>query len=1129
MNRLDRINGLASFFVRHPNAANLVMAMLVLFGIYGLVQLNTQFFPTIESNNISISVKWPGASAEDVEGNILQAIEPEVRYIDGVDEVVSYAREGVGSIQIEFVEGAVMSKALSDVEQAVKAVTTLPEDSETPTVSYRQWYDRVARIAISGDFPERSLIEFARKIRDDLIDRGIDRVSFNGLRAQEYVARIPERELRRLGMSVADVAERVAANTRDLPSGNVQGGVERQIRTIAPGTSPQDIGRIDIKTYATGEKVRIRDVGTVNAEFEEDSVRGFSNGLPAIELTIQRPASADSLKSAKILEDYLDEIRPQLPPTLNIVEYEARSDALKARIGILVSNGLSGLLIVVLVLYVFLNARIALWVAAGIPVATMATLGMMWVSGQTINMMSVFALIMMLGIIVDDAIVVGEHTATRAAMGDSAFVAAERGASLMFAPVIAASLTTVAAFAPIFLVRGAIGQIMSAMPLVVIAVLVASLIECFCVLPGHLAHALKPVARRGWHWWRHGIMAGAMALFIIGLAARPDIEVMPSLDGLATFARALEDRLGVLAFDLLAVAVSFVAAGLIEAVIVGLERRWRSRSDAAPALPRRLFDAGFARVRDGGFRTFVSLAFRWRYVTLSVALGALIVASGFVAGGRVGFVFFSSPEAENIRATVHFNAGIPEQEAVAALARIEQALRLAEADLTRDDKQDLVVASFVTLGEAGRNQSSNVAGIDVQLTDSEIRTIRTPEILKAWREKLPDIAGIERVAIFERRGGPPGRDIDVRLRGNDSASLKAASLEVQKLLTGFPGVSGVADDLPYGKPELVMELTARGKALGFTVNSVGRQIRNAFEGAIARRFAEAEEEITLRVRQGQTDEEGGGALRSLNLRAPSGEYVPLGEVVTLTDRQGFSTILRRDGKATVSVTADVDYDVTSNAAIVRELDAGPIADIAARHGVDYSFSGRQEERAESFADLKLGTIIAMGAIYLILAWVFASYTQPLIVMSIIPFGIVGAIVGHYVFGYKLTILSLISLLGLAGILVNNSIILVSRFNDRRESDEDIHEAAVGAAQDRLRAVLLTSLTTIGGLSPLLFEQSVQAKFLLPMAITIVFGLAVATLLILFIVPALLGVADDIRTAYRGIYGKPRDTGHAPAE
>lgn len=1125
MKRFDRATSVAGFFVRHPNAANLVMAMLILFGAYGLVQLNTQFFPTIKTNRITVSVSWPGASAEDAETNILQALEPEVRFIDGVNEVVSYAREGSASIQLEFVQNADMQKALSDVEQAVTGVSSLPEDAEEPKVSFREWYDRVARIALTGSFSEEALKVFARRIRDDLITRGIDQVSFSGMRDEEYVVRIPEREMRRLDLTVAGIADSVASNTRDLPSGNLEGAVEKQIRTLSEGKRPADIERIDIKTFPSGEKIRIRDVGSVKREFDKDQTRGFSGGERAIELTISRAVSADTLKSARILDDYLAEIRPQLPSSLKLVKYEIRADVLMGRINLLLSNGLTGLILVVGVLYIFLNARIALWVAAGIPVAMMATIGVMWMSGQTINMMSLFALIMMLGIIVDDAIVVGEHTATRFALGDSADMAAENGAGRMIAPVMAASLTTVAAFMPILLVRDIIGQIMSAIPLVVVAVLIASLIECFLVLPGHLAHSLRPRPRVVWSWWRQGTLAAAMALFVMGLASRPDIEVTPFLDAPAEFLGAWKATFGEVGFDIAVIVAAFIVAGLVELVFFLVWKRNKSGpSSGETGWFRRSFDAGFARFRDGPFRAFVALSFRWRYVTLSIAAASLIIAFGFFAGGRVGFVLFPSPEAENLRATVYFNAGIPEEQAVSGLKAIEASLRTAEKRLTKDDPQELVVASYVTLGEAGRNRGDNIAGIDVQLTASEVRSIRSPDIVQAWRRALPDMAGIRRVAIFERRGGPPGRDLDIQLQNAPAAQLKAAALEVQDLLSAYPGVSGVADDLPYGKPELVMELTPRGRALGFTVDSVGRQIRNALQGAVARRFADGEEEIAIRVQQGLAEGRGASSLRDLGLRATSGEYVPLGEVVTLLDRQGFSAILRTNGKTSVSVTADVDFDVTSNEAIVQKLQAGTLADIAARHGVEYRFSGRAEERKKSFYDLKIGTLIALGCIYLILAWVFASYFSPLAVMAIIPFGIVGAVFGHYLLGFKLTILSLIGLLGLAGILVNDSIILVSRFDERREEGEGLLQAAVGASQDRLRAVLLTSLTTIGGLLPLIFEQSIQARFLLPMAITIVFGLGIATLLVLFLIPALLGVGGDIAGLYRALYNR-RHTGH----
>ncbi|GGE92945.1 efflux RND transporter permease subunit [Stappia taiwanensis] len=1100
-------------FLRHPNAANLVMVLMILFGVFGLAKLNTEFFPQIVVNNINISVSWPGASAEDVEKNILQAIEPELRFIDNVDEMISYAREGTATIRLEFLEGADMQKALSDVDQAIAGVTTLPEDSETPTVSLSNWFDRVARVALRGPFSEDALKSYARGIRDDLIERGIDKVTFSGFRDTEYVVRLPERELRRLDMTIADVSQKVAENTRDLPSGDLSGGVERQIRAVADTTSPAAIGRITVKSFPTGEKVQLQDIARVTKEFDDDQVIGYSDGVRAVELTVQRSAKADQLKVNRILDEYLTEIAPQLPRSLELVKYEVRADSLNQRIMILIENGLSGLVIVVIVLFAFLNARIALWVAAGIPVAILATIGIMWVSGQTINMISLFALIMTLGVIVDDAIVVGEHTATRYSMGDGPYQAAEEGAGRMLWPIIAASTTTIAAFLPIMLIQDTIGQIMGALPLVVVAVVIASIVECFWVLPGHLAHSLSRAP--SWSWWRVVLLAGMPALFVIALAGRADISVPPWLDWLAVPARDGRAFFGVVLFDAVVLVLAFLVAAALEFLFLVLRRmRQRSPFDERPGWFRRSFDAGFGWVRDVPFRAILRVSYAWRYVTISVAVATLMLAVGMVQGDRVGFRFFPSPEAENIRATIDFSAGISLADSEAALLRIEEALRATERQLVGDSGQKLVVASYATLGQSGYNRGRNVASIDVQLTPSEDRDIRTADIVKAWRKALPEIPRTKRVAVYERRGGPPGRDLDIRLKGEDPVALKAAALEMQELLTGYPGVDGVADDFPYGKPELVIALSPRGEALGFTVDNAARQIRSVFEGSIPRRFARGEEEITIRVAQELIGDGGGGALRDLSLKAPGGEYVPLLEVVTLSERQGFSVIQRRDGRITVSVSAEVDPEVSSSIKIIEDLSDGKIQAIADRHGVDFRFSGREEERKGAFGDLQLGTIAALAMIYLILAAIFASYFKPLAVMAIIPFGAVGTIVGHYLMGFDLTILSYIGLLGLSGILVNNSIILVARFDERRKEGESVAEAAVASAQDRLRAVLLTSLTTIGGLLPLLFEKSLQAQFLMPMTITIVFGLSTATVLVLVLVPALMGIGADIASLFR---------------
>ncbi len=1081
-------HGLISMFVRHPTASNLLMVGLVLLGIFSMQRLNTQFFPTIEVPIITVVVSWPGASAEDVEKNILDAVEPELRFLDGVDDVTSIAREGSGIVTMEFDAGADMQKAQSDVEQAVGRITTLPEDSEEPTITRATFYESVAKIAISGPFSETVLKSYAKTLRDGLLNAGIDRVTLSGARDEEIWVEVPERELQRFELTLADIAARIRESTRDLPSGVIKGDVEVQLRSFSDRKTPETISEIEIKSLGTGEKVFLKDIARVQTRFDDDEDIGLRNGRQAIELNVQRAVSADTLATMQALNNYLEKALGTLPSTLVVETYDVRGKFVQQRLGILVKNGLQGLVLVLIILFVFLDFRIAFWTAAGIPVAFLATLAVMYASGQSINMVSMFALIMMLGIIVDDAIVVGEHTATRQEKGDPPIVAAERGATRMLRPVLAATLTTQAAFFPIFLISGRIGDVMSAIPLVVTAVLAASVVECFFILPGHLRHGFGGKPRKpGWF--------------------------------------------------------------------------------------RRNFDSLLHRFRDGPFRAFVNITYAWRYTTVACAIGVLIIAIGLLAGGRVGFRFFPSPEPENIQALVVFGAGTPRDEQTKALAQLESALDVAEKRLLKrvarssDERATtprwderwrvpgpivdvfekarnavfgapvsgpetrLVENKFVTLGKAGRGRGENLAQIAVQLTPSEERTVPTKNIIRAWRKALPKVPGIERIALVGRHAGPPGRDVDVRLQDAPIGVLKAAANDLKESLTGFPGVSAIADDLPYGRPELVLELTPRGRALGFTSQSLGIQVRNAFQGAIATRFARGDEEITVRVRREQ-EAPGVQELGQIYLKSPAGIRVPLTEVVTIREKQGFSIIQRRDGLRTVGVTGDIDSEVSSTPQVVERLERDVMPDLVRKHGIRYEYKGREEERRESFADLKAGAILALAIIYIILAWVFESYAKPIAVMAIIPFGVVGAIVGHMVMGMHLTIISMIGLLGLSGILVNDSIILVTQVKERRRLGDGLREASVGASQDRLRAVLLTSLTTIGGLLPLLFEQSRQAQFLIPMAITLVFGLAVATILVLILVPALVGIGGDLARIGRGVrrfWVGPKATAPGPAE
>jgi multidrug efflux pump subunit AcrB len=1025
-------HGLIRLFVHHPTASNLLMAAMIAVGLFALAKLNTQFFPTIEIPQINVTVAWPGASAEDVEENILDALEPELRFLDGIDEARSVAREGAGVISLEFNAGTDMQKAQSDVEQAVDGVTTLPEDSEEPVITRIAFYEPVASISVSGPYSEKELKEYAKRIRDNLLSAGIDKATFTGVRDEEIWVRIRERELRRLDLSLGDVAQKIRDETRDLPSGILEGDVEMQLRSKADRKTPETIAEIEVKSERSGEKILLLDMAEITTQFERDQVIGQQAGGQAIKLSVQRALAADTLKTMEILNTQMTKIKATLPKDLKVTVYDVRGKFVQQRLGILIKNGLQGLVLVLIILFIFLDSRVAFWVAAGIPVALTATLAVMYLSGQSINMVSMFALIMMLGIIVDDAIVVGEHTATRQQLGDSRLEAAERGATRMLLPVVAATLTTQAAFFPIFLIRDRIGDIMGAIPLVVFAVLIASLIECFLILPGHLRHGFGKINREG--------------------------------------------------------------------------NRFRNA-----------FDKGLASLRDGPFRRIVELAYAWRYTTVAFTFAMLIFSIGLIAGGRVQFHFFPSPESENITATVTFGAGTPRVEQRDALNRLEQALKDAEKRLG-GDKEPLVVNAFITLGVAGRTRGENLATINVQLTPSEERTLPTRKVVQAWRKNLPKIPGVEKIAITERRGGPPGRDIDIQLQDAPVASLKAAALELRAALATFPGVNAVDDDLPYGRQELIMEVTPRGSALGFTSQSVGTQVRNAFEGAIATRFARGDEEITVRVKRVQ-EVPGPYALQQLYLRSPAGNRVPLSEVVKIHEKAGFSVIQRVDGLRTVAVTGAIDAKVTSIPDVLAKLEEQVLPGLVEKYKLKYAFKGRAEERSNSFADLQVGAMLSLVMIYIILAWVFASYARPIAVMAIIPFGIVGAILGHLAMGYALSIISLIGLLGLSGILVNDSIILVTQVARRLQDGDSLERAAIGASQDRFRAVLLTSLTTIGGLTPLLFETSRQAQFLIPMAITMVFGLAAATVLVLILVPSLIGIGGDIGNMFQAMLSR----------
>jgi len=1020
-------NDLIGIFAQHKVAANLLMVMMILAGVWALAKLNTQFFPNFALDRVTVRVVWTGAAAEDVEESITHPLERELRYLDGLKNLTSTSSNGIASLSLEFEEGSDIGQALDDVKQAVDQVRNLPATAEKPEIVRVIRYDSIARVVISGPSDRTELRHLARRYERELLARGIARVDITGLPEEEIAIQVPTAALQELGLSLPQIAERVGELSRDLPAGTVgRNDVARQLRSLDQRRDEAAFTTLPLKTAREGALVTLGDVATIERRPRNGEVWLSFHGRPAVELRLQRTETADSLKSARILEDWLAETRPQLPAGVELTVFDESWRLIKDRIFLLVKNGGSGLALVVAILFLFLNGRVAWWVALGIPVSFMATLGVLYAVGGSINMISLFALIMALGIIVDDAIVVGEDALTHYQTGERSLESAEGGARRMLAPVMASSLTTIAAFLPLMLVGGPIGNILRDIPLVIVCVILASLVESFYVLPGHLRHSF--------HRLHH----------------------------------------------------------------------------AEPSPLRQRLDAGFNHFRDQWFRPLVTLAVDHRWTTLAGAVAVLILAAGLLAGGRLGFNFFPTPEGTRLNANASFVAGTPPQRVRAFMDQVNAALWATEQELGGN----LVVAAQTRYGQgqlasAGSLQGDQHASMLIELTQPDTREVRINDFIKTWRAKVQLPAGIENFTLFSRTSGPPGRDVDIRLMGENVDQLKAAANELAQTLFTIRGVSAIEDDMPYGKEQLIYRLTPAGEALGLTVDMIGRQLRAAFDGQLVQIFQDGDDEVEVRVMLPDAERDNLIGLGRFNVLLPNGESVPLNNVVNLQARRGFEAVRHAEGKLAVQVSADVDTTTVKQGEVIAALEQGVLQDLRQRYGINYSLEGRSADQQETLSDMRRGALFAFAFIYLILAWVFASYGWPLVVMTAIPFGIVGAIVGHWVMNIDLTVLSLFGLFGLSGIVVNDSIILVTFYQQLRAKGLAVREALVEAACQRLRAVLLTSLTTIAGLTPLLFEKSLQAQFLIPMATSISFGLAFSTILVLFFVPALLSVHESV--------------------
>ncbi len=1020
------MNGVLAFFVRHKVAANVLVLIALLAGFLGISRMNVQFFPNFALDVLSVRVLWSGASAEDVENGIVIPLEERLKTVDGVKKLASTAAQGVASITLELREGTDSLAALDQVRQRVAEFINLPKDAEAPQISRVSRYDPVARLLIRGA-SLHELRPWVRQFERELLAAGIDRIDIQGLPNERIAIQIPAAQLEQLDLSLADAGERIARLSRDLPSGIVgQQDGAREVRSLEQRRNAEDFASLPLISDEKG-LVKLGDVAVIVREARPNALTLREDDEPVVEMLLQRTETGNALKAAKALQSWLDTTRPTLPPSIHLEVYDQQWELIRDRIDLLLSNGLSGLALVVLILYLFLPGRVAFWVAAGVPTAFLLTLGLLYVLGGSINMLSLFALIMALGIIVDDAIVVGEDAATHRAMGESPERAAIGGAQRMLWPVVASSLTTVAAFIPLLMVGGIFGKIMFDIPLVMIVVIIASLLECFIILPAHLRSAFVADARRP---------------------------------------------------------VSHL---------------------------RQRLDAAFDHFREHRFRPLVQRALDYRATTVSLTFGLMILGVGLLVGGRIPFVFFPSPESSVIYANATFVAGTPKAQVEAYLRTLEHSLHATEQSFGEPLVKTAVSRMSATIGAAGSGASGDqLASIMLELVPSEQRSVRNEALIAKWRELTPPAAGLENLSISARQSGPPNRDLTIRLTGNDAEKLKNAALSLQETLRSLPGVSDVADDLPYGREQLIYRLIPAGEALGLTTESLSRQLRAAFDGHLAQRVQIGQDELEVRVLLPREERERLAILNQLNIRLPNGQFIPLSSVVRWETRRGFEAIRHQQGQRAVEVTADIDKSQNNSRRILAELGKKALPDLAERYGISYSLEGSSADQRETLADMKTGLMVGLLLIYLVLVWILGSWSWPLVVMTAIPLGLTGALFGHWLLGINLTLLSMFGLFGLAGIVVNNAIILVSLFSELRGKGLGLNEAFVEAAVGRLRAVILTSLTTIAGLTPLMFETSLQAKFLIPMAVSIVFGLAFSALLVLFFIPALLSMLESAK-------------------
>ena len=1042
-----RLRGAIAWMARNPVAANLLMVMIMAGGVVGLTQVKQEVFPEFELDVVQISVPYPGASPAEVEQGIVLAVEEAVRGLEGVKRVTSTSTEGVGAVAVELLISAEPETVLNDVKAAVDRITSFPDEAEKPEVKSLAFKMEVISLVISGDQDLRTLQAIAERARTDLLALDdVTQVEVFGVRPLEVSIEIPRETLEAHGLTLDEVARHVASASLELPGGGVDtDGGELLVRVADRRQSGHEFADVVVRDTADGASVRLGDVATITDGYAETDQAVFFEGRPAVQVTAYRVGDETPMQVAGAVREYADELRAQLPAAIELDIWADDSRLLRGRIDLLLGNARIGLFLVVLVLALFLNLRLAFWVSMGIPVSFLGAFFFMNGFDLSVNMVTLFAFIVTLGLVVDDAIIVGENIFEKLRKGMEPLEAAVAGARQMAVPVTFSILTSVAAFAPMFFVPGINGKIFKLIPAVVVLVLVFSWLESFLILPAHLARA----ARDG--------EPGRL---------RRGVERVQAV----------------------------VARGL----------QWHVTRVYRPALEFVL------RHREAGIATAAAL--------FVITLGALI-------GGVVPFSFFPQLEGDLVTASAQLPYGAPVERTSAVQRELERAASATIDELGRDGVRGV----FSRLGEGPmqrgpRETGSHLVTVEVELVPTEEREFTSARFADAWAARVPELAGVESLLFNTSTGPGSGAAVDVRLSHPDTEVLAVASAELTETLRSFDDLTNVGNSYTSGKPRIDYSLDAQARHLGVTSGEVARQLRSYYFGAEALREQRGRNEIKIMARLPAEQRRSEYDLEQLRIRTSEGEFVPLAYVAEADRGRAPTAIFREDGRRNVNVSAELAGGVASAREVLTALREDVFPGLTERYpGLTAELVGQQREQGEVFAALGGGYLLALLAMYGLLAVPFRSYSQPLIIMSAIPFGLIGAVVGHVVMGYGLSVISIFGIVALSGVVVNDSLVLIDAVNRKRRGGLSARDAVIWAGQRRFRPILLTSLTTFFGLAPMIFETSVQARFLIPMAISLGFGILFATFVVLLIVPSLYLSLEDAR-AWFGRRGRRNDAG-----